>query len=93
MGSKSSSVTSFVTIDLLHNPQNFCGFMSFWVAVNFQPICFWQYRHSAIVQAYLEHIKETLHSLCAADKTIHHVHILEVTPVLRMVHGTQTLRN
>jgi hypothetical protein len=56
-GSKSSSVTSFVTTDLRHSPQNFWGFKIFSVAVNFHPRCLWQYRHPAIVHAYLQHMK------------------------------------
>lgn len=35
------------------NPQNFCGDISFLVAVNFQPIWLPQILHCAIVQAYL----------------------------------------
>lgn len=35
------------------NPQNFCGDISFLVAVNFHPIWFPQILHWAIVQAYL----------------------------------------
>lgn len=55
--SKSSSATSFVTTDLRHTPQNLWGFMGFSVAVNFHPRCLWQYRHPAIVHAYLQNIK------------------------------------
>ena len=72
--SKSSSVTSFVTTDLRHTPQNLWGFMSFSVAVNFHPRCLRQYRHPAIVHAYLQHIKFL---------DCHWQNILQVIPIVK----------
>lgn len=45
------------------NPQNFCGDISFLVAVNFQPIWLPQILHCAIVQAYLSKKTQTNQNL------------------------------